>query len=185
MINSRTTEVEHSEADQEKTCPLHKTRLSLNACRVFKSKSIEERWTFIKDHRLCFRCFESDQHVKRTCKEEIKYTDCGSSTDATALQSASIESEGFFVAHCEEPEASGPVAVNSSCPQICVDGFNGKSCVNTYLYAYVEKGICKMQKTYAIAVIYLQFYIYVSQDSLGLYKVSPTRKSLPPLQNFP
>ena len=34
-------------------------------------------------------------------------------------------------------------------------------------------------------VIYLQFYTYVSQDSLGLYKVSPTRKSLRPLQNFP
>ena len=35
------------------------------------------------------------------------------------------------------------------------------------------------------AVIYLQFYTYASQDSLGLYKVSPTRKSLRPLQNFP
>ena len=35
------------------------------------------------------------------------------------------------------------------------------------------------------AVIYLQFYTYVSQDSLGLYKVSPIRKSLHPLQNFP
>ena len=35
------------------------------------------------------------------------------------------------------------------------------------------------------AVIYLQFYTCVSQDSLGLYKVSPTRKSLRPLQNFP
>ena len=37
----------------------------------------------------------------------------------------------------------------------------------------------------ACAVIYLQFYTYVSQDSLGLYKVSPTRKSLRPLHNFP
>ena len=35
------------------------------------------------------------------------------------------------------------------------------------------------------AVIYLQFYENASQDSLGLYKVSPTRKSLSPLQNFP
>ena len=35
------------------------------------------------------------------------------------------------------------------------------------------------------AVIYLQFYTYASQDLLGLYKVSPTRKSLRPLQNFP
>ena len=34
-------------------------------------------------------------------------------------------------------------------------------------------------------VIYLQFYIYASQDSLGLYKVSPTKKSLRPSQNFP
>ena len=36
-----------------------------------------------------------------------------------------------------------------------------------------------------VPVIYLQFYTYASQDSLGLYKVSPTRKSLRPLQNFP
>ena len=35
------------------------------------------------------------------------------------------------------------------------------------------------------SVIYLQFYTYASQDSLGLHKVSPTRKSLCPLQNFP
>ena len=35
------------------------------------------------------------------------------------------------------------------------------------------------------AVIYLQFYTHASQDLLGLYKVSPTRKSLRPLQNFP
>ena len=35
------------------------------------------------------------------------------------------------------------------------------------------------------AVIYLQFYTYASQDLFGLYKVSPTRKSLRPLQNFP
>ena len=35
------------------------------------------------------------------------------------------------------------------------------------------------------SVIYLQFYTYASQDLLGLYKVSPTRKSLRPLQNFP
>ena len=34
-------------------------------------------------------------------------------------------------------------------------------------------------------VIYLQLYTYASQDLLGLYKVSPTRKSLRPLQNFP
>ena len=34
------------------------------------------------------------------------------------------------------------------------------------------------------SVIYLQFYTYASQDSLGLYKVSPTRKSLHSLQNF-
>ena len=37
---------------------------------------------------------------------------------------------------------------------------------------------------YAVPMIYLQFYTYASQDSLGLYQVSPTRKSLRPLQNF-
>ena len=36
-----------------------------------------------------------------------------------------------------------------------------------------------------LTVIYLQFYTYASQDSLGRYKLSPTRKSLRPLQNFP
>ena len=32
------------------------------------------------------------------------------------------------------------------------------------------------EKSEQFPVIYLQFYTYVSQDSLGLYKVSPTRK---------
>ena len=36
-----------------------------------------------------------------------------------------------------------------------------------------------------VAVIYLQFYTCAPQNLLGLYKESPTRKSLHPLQNFP
>ena len=44
----------------------------------------------------------------------------------------------------------------------------------------LEKKIFK-----GFSVIYLQFYTYASQDSLGLNKVSPTTKSLRPLKNFP
>ena len=41
------------------------------------------------------------------------------------------------------------------------------------------------REKWSCAVNYLQFYAYAFQDWLWLYKVSPTRKSLHPVQNFP
>ena len=52
-------------------CPLHKTKHSLNKYKAFKAKSFEDRRKFLKDNRICYKCCESDQHVKRDCKSTI------------------------------------------------------------------------------------------------------------------
>lgn len=151
LVNARKTEVEQTDTSPEKICPLHKTRHSLNSCRVFKSKPIEERWKFLKEHRLCFRCCESDQHVKRSCKEEVKCADCGSTTHSAALHSAGIESEGPLFAHGGESDSSVPVTVSSNCLQICGDGFRGKSCAKNILVRVYQEGYPEKAKTmYAI-----------------------------------
>ena len=50
---------------------------------------------------------------------------------------------------------------------------------------YIITTLSKDGSAWHTTVIYLQFYTYASQDSLGLYKVSPTKKSWRLLQNFP
>ena len=53
------------------------------------------------------------------------------------------------------------------------------------VWVYTAQACISENMVNMVTVIYLQFYTYASQDLLGLYKVSPTRKSLRPLQNFP
>ena len=72
VVSARKTELApNSDSGIDKRCPLHKTGHSLNKCKGFKSKSLEERKQFLKEKKLCFRCCMSEKHMARACKEQI------------------------------------------------------------------------------------------------------------------
>ena len=121
-------------------CPLHKTKHSLNRRKAFKTKPLQERRTFLKDNRICFKCCESDQHIRRNCKATVKCEDCGQNHH-TALHLTTLNQgkyPGFApsVVHGGEQttESEAPaLSVASKCTQICHQIFGGKSCAKTLL----------------------------------------------------
>ncbi|CAG2217796.1 unnamed protein product [Mytilus edulis] len=87
-ISAKKTEFKQnndSKASQDNRCPLHKTNHSLNNCRAFRLKPLDERRKFIRDNALCFRCCSSTDHKIRDCKEKIVCGECGSDSHPSAL----------------------------------------------------------------------------------------------------
>ena len=72
--------------DSAKTmCPIHKTNHSLKDCKGFRAKPIMERRQILKEKRMCFRCCETNEHVARDCKVNIRCGLCNSYTHPSAL----------------------------------------------------------------------------------------------------
>ena len=80
----KTDAVSTGQGSQQR-CPIHRTNHSLNECRAFQLKSLEERKKFLKDHNLCFKCCISTEHRSKECVSAIKCTNCGSTRHSSAL----------------------------------------------------------------------------------------------------
>ena len=70
-------------------CPIHKTRHTLNDCRVFMNKSLDEKRKCLKDSNLCFKCCKSVNHIARNCKNKIFCSICDKGTHVTAMHNDS------------------------------------------------------------------------------------------------
>ena len=143
LVSTRKTELlPGSGIEMDKVCPLHKTGHTLNKCKGFRNKSLEDRRKFLKEKHICFKCCESDQHVRRACKAEVKCGDCGSSSHPSALH---ISSAAESKSQQSPPAASyggesNPTVVASKCTQICNQTFGGKSCAKTLLVTVFPNG---------------------------------------------
>lgn len=140
-VFTKKTEVYSEDAPtKQKICPLHNTKHSLNSCRAFRDKTIDERRTFIRKNNLCFRCCESTYHRARDCKVEVSCSECKSDKHPTALHityiSRTLSESGTT------PEEHTPYGGESSkventiinkCTQICGSSFPGKSCAKIVL----------------------------------------------------
>ncbi|MES9969565.1 MAG: hypothetical protein ABW092_05990, partial [Candidatus Thiodiazotropha sp.] len=145
VITARKTGVEpfpNPVLGPDKVCPIHKTKHTLNACRAFKAKSLDERKKLLKEKNICFRCCMSDKHRARECKEQIQCSDCGSNSHSAALHVDSevpkVVPSSSTTGHGGEPRSQATtepksLSVNCKCTQVCKDQFNGKSCAKTLL----------------------------------------------------
>ncbi|XP_048580423.1 uncharacterized protein LOC116604791 [Nematostella vectensis] len=62
--------------NKDKHCPFHdREGHALTDCHAFAKKSLNERTKWIRDARLCFRCFDP-AHVARDCATKIKCSVC-------------------------------------------------------------------------------------------------------------
>ena len=129
LVAARKTELDQTSVPIQtgpELCPLHKTKHSLNRCKALKAKPLQERRTFLKDNKICFKCWESDQHIGRNCKATVNCEDFGQN-HPTALYLTTPnqdKSPGFApsVVHGGERTAvSEPPALSvaSKCTQIC------------------------------------------------------------------
>lgn len=107
-VSTRKTEVAVCQSDVT-ICPLHGKNHSLNECRAFRQKPLEERMKFIRMKQICFKCCADQRHLAKNCKSKVQCSICNAYSHPTALHPNLIQDEG-------ESSAS---KVSTSCTQIC------------------------------------------------------------------
>ncbi|KAJ8356529.1 hypothetical protein SKAU_G00193230 [Synaphobranchus kaupii] len=104
--------------DPDRQCPIHTKPHPLKKCRSFRSKPIEERKSYLKENRICYRRCGLTQHMAKNCEATIKCFECNSEKHTAALhpgpppsttESANIEKEDSR----EQSESSS--SVTSKC----------------------------------------------------------------------
>ncbi|CAC5390134.1 unnamed protein product [Mytilus coruscus] len=80
----QTVQSDQNNTSSAKRCPLHNSNHSLDKCRGFRMKPIEERRQFLKENKLCFRCFETS-HRQKDCKKSVECNECGNKNHSSAL----------------------------------------------------------------------------------------------------
>ncbi|XP_050419539.1 uncharacterized protein LOC126832715 [Patella vulgata] len=111
-------------------CPLHQTDHSLNRCRAFRRKPMQERLKFLKDNKVCFRCCDSISHVQRECKKTIHCPKCNSDDHPLALHADPLAVDPPTTTSNHGGESFKKVS--SLCTRICGQ-FPGKSCAKIVL----------------------------------------------------
>ncbi len=74
-----------NESATGKHCPFHDCDGHTSVeCKVFARKTLEEKTQWIKQQRLCFRCFLPG-HIASQCKVKVKCDTCSSDHHPTLL----------------------------------------------------------------------------------------------------
>ncbi|XP_061168347.1 uncharacterized protein LOC133177306 [Saccostrea echinata] len=158
-------------------CIIHKTKHTLDDCRGFRSKSVEERKRLLKENNVCFRCCASNTHKSRECNAVISCKECGSKHYTTALhltrndKVVSMDSKATHQANGGEENKCTPNSslkenggesrgnirsnnvseVNSSCTEICREPYSGKSCAKILpVHVFHRDNPHKSVKMYAV-----------------------------------
>ncbi|XP_067373332.1 uncharacterized protein [Channa argus] len=141
--------------DPDKQCPLHNKPHPLSKCRGFRSKSLDERKTFLKEKNICYKCCSSTNHMAKNCNENVQCRECNSRQHLTALHpgpapwkseiSAALEIQGG-----EHAENLSP-AVISKCTDVCGRVKSSRSCAKISLVKIYPSGQKeKAVKTYVV-----------------------------------
>ena len=141
-------------------CPIHKKPHSLNKCRGFRSKPIQERKKFLSELGVCFRCCASLEHMAKDCKSIIKCEECHSERHASAMHPVPLPRDSPAAvatspapSHGGEPQnhANAAAAVSCSCLEVCGEGQGEKCCARICLIKVYPEGLPeKAVKMYAI-----------------------------------
>lgn len=154
VMTKKTISLQQVQEKPDKECPLHNTEHSLNDCRAFRAKPIEERRRVVKENDICFKCCESTKHARKTCRTEVKCAECDSNTHPPALHVSSQLTRTHKMAefHGGEQRRETGITVESKCTQICRDVHcTSNSCSKTVLVkVYCEESPENAVKLYAI-----------------------------------
>ena len=116
---------------KSKHCPFHdRPGHDLTGCKTFLAKNLEERTEWIKDARLCFRCF-SPTHIASRCNVPLKCTICGDRRHSALLHRERQPPPK------PEPKSENE-GVNPKCTTLCGPS-GGVSCSKTLLVDVYSK----------------------------------------------
>ena len=120
----------------------------LTECMTFKKMTVKEREQWVREERVCFRCF-SPNHVASVCTENVKCNICGSRRHPNLLHLTSEEKKE----RAKETEKSkeSQENVNPKCTSVCKGTPGGLSCSKTVLVdVYREDHPNDVHRVYAI-----------------------------------
>lgn len=144
-------------------CPIHHTRHSLNQCRTFRNKTMADRKRFLREHNMCYRCCETDNHIFKNCTATVKCLICSNTHHPTALHSDYRQDgnnlmpykthgrEAPYEQSSSKEENPSKKSVASLCTNVCGKEFFGRSCAKIVLVkVYPGNKVEKAKKMYAI-----------------------------------
>ena len=120
--------------DPSRWCVVHKLSHPLSKCRAFRAMPLIERKNLLSQHRICFHCLATTNHLAKDCVTQVKCSECHSDRHITALHAGPPSKPAP-----EEVELSdahkhgGEPAVTSSCTEVCGNTMVGKSCAKICL----------------------------------------------------
>ena len=148
-----------ADTDIMKRCPLHRAEHSLNQCRGFRLKTIDERKQILREHNVCYRCCESTKHGARNCKTILKCAHCGKTNHASAMhiarqpppttnrygnggEQSPRTDEVHDTKHVDGGEQVSKIdhTIAAKCTNLCGDDLCGKSCSKTVLLEVYPSG---------------------------------------------
>ncbi|XP_077119086.1 uncharacterized protein LOC143775127 [Ranitomeya variabilis] len=128
---SKSSPEEDKPQDLSKYCPLHKKPHPLLKCRAFREKSLEDRKSFLKENKICFRCCATTSHFAKNCESSVKCTECSSVEHNTALHPGPPSGVSSQVEESAEKQMDTDMdtpVVTSRCTEICKELVAGRSC---------------------------------------------------------
>ncbi|XP_060070498.1 uncharacterized protein LOC132550447 [Ylistrum balloti] len=130
--------VHNTEVDQKGVvqvlCPLHNTSHSLNECKAFQKKPIEERRKFMKAKGVCFRCCAVNLHIAKDCTESsITCQKCQSTAHCTALHTPGSYDASNNTYRTTMKSTSSDNEVRTKCTTLNCKEFSGRSCAKIVL----------------------------------------------------
>lgn len=107
-----TAEINQREQNIQKndSCVCCKQTHDISTCDNFKSMTVSDRWHFIKENKICYRCLKKGPHVFRLCnknKERCEFEHCGRKHHSLLHDPDFIPTT---TAHIDENAASASVA---------------------------------------------------------------------------
>ncbi|XP_012819273.2 uncharacterized protein LOC105947440 [Xenopus tropicalis] len=130
--------------DLTKGCPIHHKPHPLYKCRGFRSKSLDERKTFLKQNNICYRCCASNAHLAKDCDKPVSCTECNSDRHVSALHPGPAPwsvrpPEGSD--HGGEGKDNGAEAtVTTTCTEVCGGDLRDRSCSKICLVSVYPTG---------------------------------------------
>ena len=104
-----------------KWCVIYKLCHPFGKCHTFRSKSLAERKALLTQHRICFHCLPSTNHLANDCTAVAKCSECQKDKHMAALHTGPINKPAMQVGQQQEVHQQGeePIQVSASCTEMC------------------------------------------------------------------
>lgn len=120
--------------DPARWCVIHKLSHLLSKCRAFRAMPLTERQNLLSQHRICFHCLATTNHLAKDCATQVKCSECHSDKHVTALHVGPLSKPAAEEVELKDAhQYNGEPAVTSSCTKVCGNTMGFKSCANIYL----------------------------------------------------